>query len=45
MMKRYMISISEELEKKIEQERKKRMLETVPETIRVLLSEYLSKNY
>jgi hypothetical protein len=38
-----MISISEELEKKIEQERKKRMLETVPETIRVLLSEHLSK--
>lgn len=43
MMKRHMISISEELEKKLEQERKKRFLETIPETVRVLLSEYFSR--
>ncbi len=43
MMKRYMISITDELEKKLEQERKKRFLETVPETVRMILSEYFSK--
>ncbi len=43
MMKRYMISITDEMEKKIEHERKKRLLETIPETVRVILSEYFSK--
>ncbi len=43
MMKRYMISVSEELEKKLEQERKKRFLETIPETVRMILSEYFSQ--
>ena len=42
MMKRYMISVSEEMAKKLEEERKKRLLESVPETIRVILSEYYS---
>ena len=41
MMKRYMVSITEEMEARIERERKERLLETIPETIRVILSEYL----
>ena len=43
-MKRFMVSIPEEMEKVLEKERKERMLETVPETIRVILSEYLRKS-
>jgi len=43
-MKRFMVSIPDEMEKVLEKERKERMLETVPETIRVILSEYLRKN-
>lgn len=42
-MKRFMVSIPDEMEKVLEKERKERMLETVPETIRVILSEYLRK--
>jgi hypothetical protein len=38
-----MVSIPEEMEKVLEKERKERMLETLPETIRVILSEYLRK--
>ena len=44
MMKRYMISVSEEMEKKLEEERKKRLLDSVPETVRMILSEYFSKH-
>ncbi len=40
-MKRFMVSIPEEMEKALEKERKERMMETLPETIRVILSEYL----
>ena len=43
-MKRFMVSIPEEMERALEKERKERMLETLPETIRVILSEYLRKN-
>lgn len=43
-MKRFMVSIPEEMEKALEKERKERMLETVPEVIRVILSEYLRKS-
>jgi len=43
-MKRFMVSIPEEMERALEKERKERMMETVPETIRVILSEYLRKN-
>lgn len=42
-MKRFMVSIPEEMEKVLEKERKERMLETVPEVIRIILSEYLRK--
>jgi hypothetical protein len=38
-----MVSISDEMAKKLEEERKKRLLDTIPETIRVILSEYLSR--
>jgi hypothetical protein len=41
-MKRYTLAMTSEMEKKLEAERKKRLLETIPETVRVILSEYLS---
>ncbi|MEM3064989.1 MAG: ribbon-helix-helix protein, CopG family [Candidatus Nitrosotenuis sp.] len=43
-MKKVMVSIPDEMAKALEKERKERLLETVPETIRVILSEYLRKN-
>lgn len=43
-MKRLLVSVPEEMEKALEKERKERMLETIPETVRVILSEYLRKN-
>ena len=42
-MKRVLVSIPEEMERVLEKERKERMLETIPEVIRVILSEYLRK--
>ncbi len=42
-MKRLMVSVPDEMERSLEKERKERMLETIPETIRVILSEYLRK--
>ncbi len=42
-MKRLLVSVPEEMERALEKERKERMLETVPEVIRVILSEYLRK--
>lgn len=42
-MKKYNVSISEDLEKEIDKERKKRYLETIPETMRVLLSEHMAE--
>lgn len=41
--KRYMLTMTEEMEKKLEAERKKRLLDSIPETVRMILSEYLSK--
>jgi hypothetical protein len=41
-MKRFMLSITGEMERALEGERKKRMLDSIPETVRVILSEYLS---
>ena len=40
MMKKYNVSISEEIDKRLEVERKRRGFETIPETIRVILSEW-----
>jgi metal-responsive CopG/Arc/MetJ family transcriptional regulator len=42
-MKRVLLSLSEEMVKVLEKERKERYLETIPETVRVILSEYLRK--
>lgn len=44
MMRKYNVSMTEEMEKKLEAERKKRLLDSIPETIRVILSEYFSKS-
>ncbi len=43
-MKKWNVSITEELENALEKERKKRMLDSIPETIRYILSEYFSKS-
>ena len=43
MMKKYNVAITEELENALEKERKKRMLDSIPETIRYIVSDYLSK--
>lgn len=42
MMKRYTLAITEEMEKKLEGERRKRLLDSIPETVRMILSEHLS---
>jgi len=41
-MKRFMLSITEEMERALEKERKSRMLDSIPETVRMILSDYLS---
>ena len=40
-MKKIMVSIPEEMLNVLEKERKQRYLETIPETIRVILSDYI----
>jgi len=42
--KRYMLSITEEMKRKLEQERRKRLLDSIPETVRMILSEYFSRS-
>ena len=42
-MKKIMVSLPDDMVKVLEKERKERLLESVPETIRVILSEYLRK--
>lgn len=42
-MKKVMVSLPEEMVKVLENERKERYLETIPETVRVILSDYLRK--
>lgn len=39
-----MLALPDEMLKVLEKERKERYLETIPETVRVILSEYLRKN-
>ncbi|MFH0849157.1 MAG: hypothetical protein V1857_06620 [archaeon] len=41
-MKRFMLSITEEMEQALENERNKRMLGSIPETARVIIGEYFS---
>jgi metal-responsive CopG/Arc/MetJ family transcriptional regulator len=43
-MKKIMVSLPDDMVKVLEKERKTRYLETIPETIRMILSEYLSQN-
>jgi hypothetical protein len=43
-MKRFMLSVTDEMERALEKERKKRMLGSIPETARVILGEYLGEN-
>lgn len=43
MMKKYNVAITEEMETALEKERKKRMLDSIPETIRYIVSDYLAK--
>jgi metal-responsive CopG/Arc/MetJ family transcriptional regulator len=40
-MKKVMLAIPDEMLKVLEKERKERLLDSVPETIRVILSDYL----
>lgn len=40
-MKRVLLSLPDEMVKVLENERKERYLETIPETIRLILSDYL----
>ena len=42
-MKKIMVSLPDDMVKALEKERKERMLETLPETIRIILSEHLRK--
>ncbi len=43
VMKRYNVAMTEAMEAALEKERKKRMLDSIPETIRVIVSEYFSQ--
>jgi Arc/MetJ-type ribon-helix-helix transcriptional regulator len=43
MMKKWNVSITEEMEKRLEAERKKKALDSIPETIRYILADYLAK--
>ncbi len=43
-MEKLNISITQEMKERLERERKKRALDSIPETIRYILSEYLARN-
>lgn len=43
MMKKYNVAITEQMEDALEKERRKRMLDSIPETIRYIVSDYLAK--
>jgi hypothetical protein len=42
-MKKIMVSLPDEMLKVLEKERKERYLQTIPETVRVILGEYFRK--
>ncbi len=44
MMKKYNVAITEELERRLEAERKRRALDSIPETMRTICSEALAKS-
>jgi len=41
--RRYTVTVTQEMHKMLDEERKRRFLDSIPETIRMILSEYLSK--
>ena len=43
-MKKIMLALPEEMLKVLEKERKERYLQTIPETVRVILGEYFRKS-
>jgi hypothetical protein len=43
-MKKIMLALPEEMLKVLEKERKDRYLQTIPETVRVILSEHLRRD-
>ena len=43
-MKKIMLALPEEMLKVLEKERKERYLQTIPETIRVILGDYFRKS-
>ena len=42
-MKKVMLAVPEDMFKALEKERRQRYLETIPETVRVILSNYLKE--
>ena len=45
IMKKIMLSLPEKMVQVLEKERKERYLETIPETVRVILSDYLRNRW
>ena len=43
-MKKYTVAMTEEMETQLEKERKKLYLDSIPETIRHIVAEHLSKS-
>ena len=43
MMRKYTVAVTEELERRLEVERKRRALDSIPEVMRTLCSEALAK--
>jgi hypothetical protein len=41
---RYTLTVTEDMHKRLEEERKRRFLHSIPETIRMIVSEYLSNS-
>jgi len=44
MMKKYTVAMTEELERRLEAERKRRALDSIPEVIRTIVSEALARS-
>jgi len=43
MMRKYTVAVTEELERRLEAERKRRALDSIPEVMRTLCSEAMAK--
>jgi len=41
--RRYTVTVTQKMHEMLDEERKRRFLDSIPETIRMILSEYLSK--